>query len=32
MRPTKRRTITSFEDAMILLVCWFFVVWLILRG
>jgi hypothetical protein len=32
MRAVKHRTITSFEDAILLLTCWMVVVWLILRA
>jgi hypothetical protein len=32
MRAAKHRTITSFEDAILLLVGWMVVVWLILRA
>jgi hypothetical protein len=32
MRAAKHRTITSFEDAILLLMCWMVVVWLIIRA
>jgi hypothetical protein len=32
MRAVKHRTITSFEDVILLLTCWMVVVWLILRA
>jgi hypothetical protein len=32
MCAAKHRTITTFEDAALLVVCWFVFVWLILRA